>query len=83
MDVRFDTNAAEQLIREMDKYCSGVQKEMKKLLLILNDSGEWKDNQMRAFQTNIRELATDLNQALSFESEYMRTYQKRVLELRG
>ena len=83
MDVKFDANAAERLLWEMDKYCSGIQKETRELLSVLKNPGEWRDNQMRAFQTNINELAKDLNQALALESEYMRMYCQRVMELRG
>ena len=83
MDVKFDANAAERLLWQMDKYCSGIQRETRELKSVLKNSGEWQDNQMRAFQTNIDELAKDLNQALTLESEYMRTYYQRVMELRG
>ena len=83
MDVRFDAKAAEQLIRQMGKYCRGVQTETRALLFLMKNSGEWKDNQMKAFEVNMSALAGDLNQALSLESEYMRTYEQRVKELRG
>lgn len=82
MDVRFDAGAAEKLLQQMDRYCSGIQKETKELLSVLKNPGEWQDNQMRAFQANINELVADLNRALSLESEYMRTYHQRVMELR-
>ena len=83
MDVKFDVEAAESLIMQMDKYCTGVQKETRELLNILQNSGEWNDNQMKAFYNNICEMSKDLNQALSLEGEYMRTYYQRVKELRG
>ncbi len=83
MDIKFDAGVAEVLIQQMDRYCSGIQRETIELLAIMNDPGEWQDNQMSAFQANINELAEDLNRALSFESEYLRTYHQRVLELRG
>lgn len=82
MDVKFDTGAAERLIRQMDRYCSGIQKETRELLAIMKKPGEWKDNQMRAFQMNIHEIAKDLNQALALESEYMRTFYQRIMELK-
>lgn len=82
MDVIFDAVAAENLIRQMDKYCSGIQKEAKDLLAVMKYAEKWQDNQMKAFQNNIRELAKDLNKALSLESEYMRTFQQRINELR-
>ena len=83
MDVIFDAKAAIQLLQHMDSYCSEIQKEARDLLSIVKTSGEWNDRQMEAFQANIYELAKDLNQALAYESEYMRTYMQRVQELRG
>lgn len=82
-DVRFDASAAEQLIYQMDLYCTGVQTEAKDLLSVLNESGDWKDNQMEAFHRNMIALASDLDRALKLESEYMRTYHQRVRELKG
>lgn len=83
MDIKFDVTAAEQLIKQMDKYCRGVQKETRDLLDIMNTSGGWDDNQKKAFESNINELAGDLNQALRMEADYMKTYDQRVRELRG
>lgn len=83
MDVKFNAVAAEQLIQQMGIYCSGIQNETRSVLEVLKDSGEWNDNQMKAFQNNMMELAEDLNKALSLESEYMRIFHQRVKELRG
>jgi len=83
MDVRFNADAAERLLQQMDVYCSGIQKETKELLATLKSSSDWDDNQMKAFHANITELAKDLNKALMLEGEYMRTYYQRVKELRG
>ncbi len=83
MDIKFDADAAEQLIKQMDKYCRGVQKETKDLLDAVRSSGGWDDYQKKAFESNIIELAGDLNQALSLEADYMRTFDQRVRELRG
>ena len=83
MDIRFNANAAEVLLRQMNSYCSGIQKETKALLATLESAEGWDDNQMKAFQANINELAKDLNQALMLESDYMQTYYQRVQELRG
>ena len=83
MDVRFNADAAERLLQQMDLYCSGIQKETKELLATLKSSSDWDDNQMKAFHANITELAKDLNKALTLEGEYMRTYYQRVKELRG
>ena len=83
MDIKFDAVAAEALIRQMDQYCLSIQKDARDLIDILRNTESWQDNQMRAFQENINELAKNLNQALSLESEYMRTFHQRVKELRG
>ena len=82
MDIKFDAAAAERLIQQMDKYCSGIQKEARDLLAVMKNPGEWQDNQMRVFQTNIYEIAEDLNQVLKMESEYIGTFHQRVEELR-
>ena len=82
MDVRFDAVAADELINNMATYCSGIQKETRELLELLKQAGGWQDNQMRAFQSNITEIAHDLNKALALESEYMNTFNERINELR-
>ena len=83
MGVKFDLEAAEQLISQMSFYCSGIVREAKGLLDILKDSGEWDDLQKRVFEYNMQALASDLNQALSLESEYLNTFAQRVNELRS
>lgn len=83
MDIKFDVSAAERLLQQMDVYCSAIQRNAKDLLATLNNSSEWNDNQMKAFQANINNLAKDLNQALILEGEYMLTFYQRVREFRG
>lgn len=83
MDVLFDAKTAERLIKQMDAYCSSIEKETRALLNIVNSSEEWKDHQKDAFQININELAKDLNFALKLESDYMKAFYQRVMELRG
>lgn len=83
MDIKFNASAAEQLITQMDFYCSGIVRETRDLLNIVEDTKLWSDNQKQAFQNNIKALAQDLNKALSLESDYMRTFKQRVNELRG
>lgn len=82
MDIKFDVKAAERLLQEMDKYCSAVQKGARDILSLMDKNNKWQDNQSRAFQANIHEIAKDLEQALRLESEYMRTYKQRVNELK-
>lgn len=83
MDVKFDANAANQLINQMNNYCSGIMQETRGLIELMNNTPEWNDNQTKAFRNNIVELTKDLKSALSLESEYMRTFHQRVTELRG
>ena len=83
MDIKFDAAAAEQLIRQMSRYCQGIVDETRALLSITDSSSTWNDNQSVAFKNNMTELAKDLNKALSMESEYIRTFHQRVTELRG
>lgn len=83
MSVTFDARAAEQLIQQMSRYCSGVHKETRALLDVTKDNVDWNDNQAKAFQANVMELAKDLNKVLFLESEYLKTYQERVRELKG
>ena len=83
MDVIFDVHAAEELIQQMKTYCSGIVKETKDLMTVMNKGDGWKDRQRKAFQNNVDALAHELDQALMLESEYIRTFQERVNELRG
>ncbi len=83
METKFDANAAEVLLQEMNKYCLGIQKETRAILETVNLLDNWNDNQKKAFQNNINELAKDLNKTLSFESEYMKVFYERIIELKG
>ena len=82
-EIRFDSGAAERLLAEMNTYCSGVQKETRDILSILESAEAWDDRQTKAFETNMSDIAKDLNQTLRYEGDYMRTYHQRVQELRG
>ena len=82
MDVRFDSVAAEQLLKQMNIYCTGIVDETKHLLMIVNESYEWEDNQMKSFRNNMTALAGDLEKILKFESEYMNTFGQRIQELK-
>lgn len=83
MDVRFDSKAAMELIRQMDKYCSDIIIDMKEISRIVSSTSEWHDNQRDAFEVNLNSLKSDLNIALNMEIEYKKTYEQRVNELRG
>ena len=83
MDVKFDATAANNLIKDMDRYCRNVSKETKSLRAIMKDNKGWDDAQSVAFTENVECIAQDLNGALSIESEYMKIYYQRVKELRG
>ena len=83
MDIRFDEVAAKTLIKQMDSYCSGIKRETQSLLKITSNSTEWNDNQSKAFENNIKEMAKVLNEVLALESEYIRNFYQRVIELEG
>lgn len=81
--MKFDANAANQLIYQMNSYCAGIMQETRGLMEIMNNIPEWNDNQTKAFKNNVAAITKDLKRALSLESEYMRTFHQRVNELRG
>lgn len=83
MDVRFDSKAAMELIKQMDKYCSSIISDTKEITRIVSSSSGWDDNQRDAFEANLNSLKSDLNIALKMEIDYMKTYEQRVNELRG
>ena len=83
MDIKFDAAVAERLIQHMNRFCTGISTETKDLRRILNNPGEWNDDQMKAFQANMDALAKNLNQVLRYEVDYMDTFYQRVSELKG
>ena len=83
MDIKFDANAANELISQMNMYCAGILQETRGLSEIMNNTDGWNDNQSKAFKNNVKELNNDLKTALSLEKDYMKTFQQRVKELRG
>ena len=82
MDTKFDSKAAERLLKQMSFYCTGIQKEYKELHEIANDLKTWDDKQAVAFRENMKGIAEDLDKVLKSESEYMRTFSQRIRELR-
>ncbi len=83
MDIIFNADAADNMIKQMDLYCRSVQGNAIQLLSVLKASGNWNDKQKVSFEMNMDELSKDLQNALRLESEYLRMYQQRVNELRG
>ena len=83
MSVKFDLNAANELINNIKMYCEDMQRDVDDLLDRNNDNSRWNDNQRKAFDNNINELAKDLKQALKLEFEYMQIFEDRIKELRG
>lgn len=83
MTTRFDLHAAEKLISEMDMCCTNIQNEARNLLMMVDEPSDWNDPQFFAFQSNINEIAKDMNTALKLEGDYMKTFYKRITELRG
>lgn len=82
MDVRFDLNAANYLIAQMNSYCMDMQREATDILDILEFSGKWDDSQMRQFHGNILDISKELIQAMQLENEYMNVFRERVEELK-
>ena len=83
MSVKFDANAAERLIYQMDIYCTSLQKEALDLLDILELSGDWTDSQHKVFYEHIKEISGDLVKALKMQDSYIKIFSKRIKELRG
>lgn len=83
MDTVFNINAAIELIKQMDKYCTTIQYEARAILDVLQGGNKWNDAQSSAFQKNLMSICGDLNKALQAESNYMNEYRQRVKELRG
>lgn len=83
MDVRFDADAAERLIKDIYGHCSGVKRETQNMIRFTRDAEGWKDNQKLAFENNVMEIAKDLDHAIAAEVEYMKIYSEKVRELRG
>ena len=84
MEVRFDSEAAEKLLAQMDRYCKGVRKESKELNSIINNNnGGWDDNQRKAFCSNIEVIMKGLDVVNRQEEEYMEIFRQKVNELKG
>ena len=83
MDVKFDSQSATNLIKQMDKYCTSIINDTKEISRIVDLLNGWNDDQRDAFVENLNELKKDLNVALKLEIDYMKTFEQRVNELRG
>ena len=83
MEVKFDSNAAQSLIKSIDGYCTSIQKDAIDTLNITKSINDWNDPQFRSFCESIDRLFEDLEKNLQLESEYLRIFQSRVNELRG
>lgn len=83
MEIKFDANVAETLIKQMDEYCTIMNQETINLLETLNLSGQWDDSQKIVFQDDVVDISKSLGKALQMQTEYMHIFQERVRELRG
>ena len=83
MEIKFDANVAEKLIKQMDEYCTIMNQETINLLETLNLSGQWDDSQKIVFQDDVVDISKGLGKALQMQTEYMQIFQERVRELRG
>lgn len=84
MEIKFDTKAAEELIRNMNSYCVDIVQQRKKLIEIMNNvNSSWDDYQSKAFDNHMRDIIEELNECLNNESEFMKIYQEKIIQLRG
>ena len=80
--IVFDMVAADELLRQMNEYCTGIQRETVTLLEGMDRPAEWRDSQYEAFQTKLLEIAGGLKDVLRLESDNMNIFYRRVVELR-
>lgn len=83
MDILFDKLVAVQLMSKINGCCNSMVKDTRELMTLLKQADTWNDYQKQAFESNVIEIAKDLNQALKQEDEYIKTYNQRVQELGG
>ena len=81
MDVRFDKGVANQLVRDLNESCDTMLHETQALIRLLKLSMTWNDYQKKAFETNLNDIAMDLQSVLNSEEEYIEEYKNRVREL--
>lgn len=83
MDIKFNADSAEELVKKMDSYCTAIFYDAKELLDIVEYNGEWDDSQNKYFYETISAISEDLCQALQMESDYRNLFSERIAELRG
>ncbi len=82
MNLKFDSKAATDLIKYMDKYYADMGKEIKRIIALTDHSSAWNDDQNTAFRNNINEIVNDLKETIKMQGEYRNIYYDRVKELR-
>jgi len=83
LEIRFDANVAEILIKQMDEYCVIMNQETVNLLETLNLSGQWDDSQKAVFNDDVIVISKGLSKAMQMQTEYMKVFQERIRELKG
>jgi len=83
MDIRFDKAVATRLVRTLNDSCDTMLRETQTLMQLLKQSTAWNDYQKEAFETNLNDIAMDLQSVLNSEESYMEEYKNRVIELGG
>jgi len=81
--TKFDIEAAKEMIEQMKQYCYSIQDNGVKLYNLPQNYPEWNDPQTDSFGRSMDELVNQLNRILTFQSEYLNTYNQRVEELTG
>lgn len=83
MDFGFDSAAAERLLKQMEKYSVGIQKESRALKRMMDDKCEWDDYQKKAFNSNINAIMQELDMIQAKEDEYRSIFANKIKELQG
>lgn len=82
MEIKFDNQAAHELIIRMDQFCRSIENNGKELLSIISDTNSnWNDKQFDAFRNSIEALIGDLDRILKLDGEFITTFAERVKEL--
>ena len=81
MDVKYSSEAAHRLIKQMEMYCAALQKNGQDLANIITYSETWQDRQYESFRNQIAQMFQDLNRAMSEQQTYVEIFKQKVQEL--
>ena len=83
MGIKFTSEDANRLIRDMDSFCVTLQKETIELYSLRNCVPGWEDAQKEVFIETLDMIVKDVDSALKAQSQYIQIYVQKVNELRG